>query len=305
LAKAGACTHAGALSKTGASSLRGSARGAACRVHWTSCAGSSRTSWACGSTHAGTLPGPSRTAVEDGASPLDAAGSRRCRRGRRRRLDRGRAVNRARPGLRHDHPAWSRSRFRWCPCYGSRHWRLRGRFDRCCRGSSRDRMRASYNWWGRHNRRRRGGDHEGLRYYMSRRRCYGKHLARTRGRGGDRSASGHDRGLRNHGARRRLRGDSGRRRRSHNRRCLTRLRNNSAGSRSGGYGSRRRRNRCGPFNSRSRSYGCGSGRPCGNGCHGRRGYGDRSGSNWPRRGSRRFLFLLLDRLENVARLRDP
>src|SRR5580704_12686707 len=293
LSEAGSGTHTGALSKTGTRSLGCAARRTACRVHGATCAGSS---WTSGSTHAGTLSWSSRwTAVEDGASTLNATGSRRCRRSWWSGLDRRSAVNRARPSLRHDYPTGSRSGLRWSRCDR----RSSGGLDWCCRGSRCRWRRDGPNRRSGHRCRRCDGDWR-PRHDMSWRRCGRSHFARCCGWRGNGRASGDNRRLRNHRAGGWFGGYGRRRRRSHNGRCLTRLRDDSAGSRGCGDGSR-----YGPFSCGSRYCHDRDSRLCSYRRYRSRGYGNRGRWDGPRRWSCRFFLLLLDRLEDVARLRNP
>ena len=62
---------------------------------------------------------------------------------------------------------------------------------------------------------------------------------------------------------------------------------------------------CGPLSCGSRCCRDRDSRLCSNRRHGSRGYGNRDSCDGPRRWSCRFFLLLLDRLEDVARLRNP
>jgi hypothetical protein len=244
---------------------------------------------ACGSAGTLRVAGWSARALEDGPAALNDAArtsrptwSLRCNRTRRRRT-----VDRPRAGLRHDDSPDRRRRccrdLRRFRC--NRNRRRRRRSNRCGRRSRCSAGCCCWSWRRRCNRtcnhwiyRRSRGDSWTL--------CCG----RCRRRSSRHWRTSH------HGTGRRLRSNSRRlwRGRSHDRRCLSRLRHNNA--------SRSRRLNFGRGSRCARSWRCRSSSG--------RGWLDGLGSGRrrrlrPRRRPLRLFFTLLDRFENVAGLRHP
>jgi hypothetical protein len=243
---------------------------------------------ACGDAGTRRITAGTAGTLKDGTTALNDAwtgtwSGRRTGTLRHYRAWRRRTVDRPRAGLRHDHTLDGRCRccrgFRLLRCCSDRRRRCRNgwwSYSRCGDGCRRCRRR------GRHSGRR-------TRHHRARWSCRGDGRTLDRGSGRRRSRNGRTgddwsgRGLRGNGRGRR-------RRRGHDRRRLTRLRNDNA--------------------ARSRSFGlrCGGGRRTGcwrGDARCRRGRRRRLGRGWRRslRARRRALglfFALLDGLQDVA-----